>query len=273
MSWKRVTKQNPCPICEKDHHCSIALDGSVACCMRVPSDWECKGDMGGWIHKLNPDLVSRVRNVFRRTPKKKPLPPKYWHGLVTESQETAGLRPRAEVLGLQLGLSYKSLKRLLVGWLPEHSAWTFPMWDGKGRMIGIRLRGLNNQKWSITGSFNGIFWPTTVSRKATTRLIICEGPTDCAALLDLGFDAIGRPSNLAGTKYILEFLEGARRDVVIMADNDTKSRATWEGAIKLADVIKPLTASLNVLVPPSDYKDIRGWYQGGGTHEDLEKIL
>lgn len=273
MSWKRVSKQNPCPICEKPDFCSVAEDGSVACCMRIQSDWECKGNSGGWIHKLNPDLVQRVRNVFRRTPKKKPLPPKYWHDLVMESAETAGLRPRAEVLGLQLGLSHTSLKRLMVGWLPQYSAWTFPMWDGRGKMIGMRLRSLNGQKWCVPGSFNGIFHPICVASNADSLLMICEGPTDCAALLDLGFDAIGRPNALGGVNYLTEFVRAGRRKVVIVADNDAGHSVGVEGAVKLAKVLKPLTTSVTVLATPGGYKDIRDWYQGGGTYDDVMELI
>ncbi len=275
MSWNRVTKQNPCPICKlPDKACSVAQDGSVACCMRVPSDWECKGNMGGWIHKLDPDLIKRIGNVFRRTPKKKPLPPKYWAKLVDDSLETAGLEPRAKVLGLQLGLSMSSLNRLLVGWLPQpYSAWTFPMWDGRGRMIGIRLRSLNGQKWCVPGSFNGIFHPLRVANNGDTLLMICEGPTDCAALLDLGFDAIGRPNNLGGVNQLTDFLRAGRRQVVIVADNDANNDSTMVGAIKLAGAIQPLTTHVSILRTPSGYKDIRQWYNGGGTHEQLRSLI
>lgn len=273
MSWNRVSKQNPCPICEKPDYCSVAQDGSVANCMRVPSDWECKGNMGGWIHKLQPDVIQRVKNVFRRTPKKKALPPKYWDALVKESVETAGLEPRAKVLGMQLGLSYNSLERLMVGWLPQYSAWTFPMWDGRGRMIGIRLRGLNGQKWCVPGSFNGIFHPIYVANDEDTLLMICEGPTDCAALLDLGFDAIGRPSALAGVNHLTEFVRAGRRKVVIVIDADSKDAVELPGAVKLAKAIRPLTSDVSILRTPGGYKDIRGWYLCGGTRKDLMELI
>jgi hypothetical protein len=237
--------------------------------MRVPSDWECKGNMGGWIHKLNPDLVKRVRNVFRRTPKKKALLPKYWHDLVMKAEDAA----RVELLSCQLGVSEHALHRLMVGWMPEHKAWSFPMWDGSGRMIGIRLRGPNGKKWCVSGSFNGIFHPICVAHDDDSLLMICEGPTDCAALLDLGFDAIGRPNALGGVKYLTEFLRGGRRDVVIVADNDHESRVGMEGAVKLLQAIRPLTASVKILTAPGGYKDIRGWYNGGGTHDQLMELI
>lgn len=273
MSWNRVSKQNPCPICEKPDYCSVAQDGSVANCMRVPSDWECKGSSGGWIHKLQPDVIQRVKNVFRRTPKKKALPPKYWDALVHEAEERAGLKSRVEILSMSLGLSMESLRRLLVGWLPRYSAWTFPMWDGHGRMIGIRLRSLNGQKWCVPGSFNGIFHPTCVANDEDTLLMICEGPTDCAALLDLGFDAIGRPSALAGVNQLTDFVRAGRRKVVIVADNDGYDGVGFVGAVKLAVAIKPLTSDVSILRTPGGYKDIRDYLNGGGTRKDLVELI
>ncbi len=32
-AWKRVTRHDPCPICEKDHWCKVSPDGAVVCCM------------------------------------------------------------------------------------------------------------------------------------------------------------------------------------------------------------------------------------------------
>ncbi len=274
MSWNRVSKQNPCPICNlPDKACGVAQDGSVACCMRIPSDWECKGNMGGWIHKLSPDLVCRVKNVFRRTPKKKELPPKYWAELVDESLDPAGLKPRYHVLGLQLGLSDNSLERLLVGWLPQYSAWTFPMWDGHGRMIGIRLRGLNGDKWCVPGSFNGIFHPVCVANDEDTLLAICEGPTENAALLDLDFDAIARPNNLGGVNYLTDFLRAGRRQVVIMAHDDPGNASTMIGARKLAKAIGPLTTGVSIIQPPGGHNDFRDYLNGGGTREHLMELI
>jgi len=203
--------------------------------------------MGGWIHKLQPDVIQRVKNVFRRTPKKKPLPPKHWHDLVAEACDPAGLKPRYHVLGLQLGLSDNSLERLLVGWLPQYSAWTFPMWDGHGRMIGIRLRGLNGDKWCVPGSFNGIFHPLNVANDEDTLLAIGEGPTENAALLDLDFDAIARPNNLGGLNYLTDFLRAGRRQVVIMAHDDPGNASTMIGAEKLAHAIGPLTTGVSII--------------------------
>jgi hypothetical protein len=34
--WSRVTRRDPCPICEGDSWCSVADDGTAVCCRRQP---------------------------------------------------------------------------------------------------------------------------------------------------------------------------------------------------------------------------------------------
>lgn len=48
MSFTRVTKQQPCPVCKKPDWCRVFGDGWVEC-MRVQSDKPAKS--GGWMHR------------------------------------------------------------------------------------------------------------------------------------------------------------------------------------------------------------------------------
>jgi len=110
--------------------------------------------------------------------------------------------------------------------------------------------------------------------------MICEGPTDCAALLDMGFDAIGRPSCMGGVEHIVEFLKGRRRDVIIVADRDEPKHrpdgSVWfpgqEGAVRLCKAIQPLVRTLKVIKPPF-HKDVREWYRAGATRANVETII
>jgi hypothetical protein len=112
------------------------------------------------------------------------------------------------------------------------------------------------------------------------RAIICEGPTDCAALLDMGFDALGRPSCQGGVDHIIEFLKGRRREVVIMADKDPPKKrpdgSVWfpgqEGAARLAQAIRPFVRTLKIAKPPF-HKDIRDWYRAGATRAIIESVI
>lgn len=180
-------------------------------------------------------------------------------------------------LAHELGVSICSLKRLEAGWKDGHT--TFPMRNGRERIIGIRLRGAKG-KWCVPGSRQGLFWPEGVYSGSDYPLVICEGESDCAALLTMGFDAIGRPSCLGGVNHIIEFLKGRRRDVIIMADKDEpKERpggSVWrpgqEGALRLSKAIRPLVRNLKIINPPF-HKDVRDWYNAGATRETILAVI
>jgi hypothetical protein len=266
MNWIRTTKQKPCPICEHPDWCSVSKDGTVVVCMRVESPKPCKS--GGWFHSLKEPVKYKPA-----TKKAEPIPIQDFAKL--NSQYVDNLL-QIDKLAEQLGVSIRSLERLEAGW---HGNTTFPMRNGRERIIGIRIRG-SKGKWCIPGSRQGLFWPERVYSGSDYPLVICEGPTDCAALLTMGFDAIGRPSCMGGTGYIIEFLKGRRRDVIIMADKDPpKERpdgSVWypgqEGAARLSHAILPFVRSLKVIKPPF-HKDVREWLQAGATHETLLVVI
>jgi hypothetical protein len=49
MNWVRVSKKNPCSVCQKPDWCCIG-DRYINC-MRVQSDKPCVN--GGWLHAIN----------------------------------------------------------------------------------------------------------------------------------------------------------------------------------------------------------------------------
>src|SRR4051794_34648976 len=55
-SWKRVSKNNPCPICKSGDWCNVSADGALAKCMRVEEGcWRSKTDRNGvpyYLHRL-----------------------------------------------------------------------------------------------------------------------------------------------------------------------------------------------------------------------------
>jgi 5S rRNA maturation endonuclease (ribonuclease M5) len=168
-----------------------------------------------------------------------------------------------ERLGRELDLSVESLKRLATG--RASSGWSFPMRDEQGVVIGIRIRGYNGSKFAVKGSHEGIFTPTGIV--TTERVVITEGPTDAAALLDLGFDAIGRPSCTGGIRILSKWIQIHRpREVVVLGDNDEPGVL---GAHELADALKPYIASVRVMFPPTGIKDARDWKRKGAKHEDI----
>ena len=238
-------------------------------CMRVESLRECKS--GGWLHKL-------AEPIYYSPPVKKQerLPVRDFAKAAGDYVENLTVS-HLDALVHRLGVSARSLERLDVGW--NGQGYTFPMRDGRERIIGIRIRG-SRGKWAVRGSHNGLFWPEGVYSGSDYPLMICEGESDTAALLTMGFDAIGRPGCLGGVNHIIEFLRGRRRDVVIMADKDSPKKrpdgSVWrpgrEGAMRLSKAIRPHVRSLKVIQPPFN-KDVRAWLNAGATKQTVEAVI
>lgn len=270
MEWIRTNKSRPCPICNKTDWCEISADGVTVYCMRMPSEHPSKSPQGGWFHRIGEPVVYKTA-----CSKHPPIP--VVTDLTAETQKYIDRITSYNEPSQILGVSIRSLERLQLG--HNGQGYTFPMRDGRENIIGIRVRG-KSSKWCVPGSRNGLFWPEGVYSGSEWAIIICEGPTDTAALLDLEFDAIGRPSCSGGNEHVMEFLRGRRRDVIVMADNDQpKERpdgSVWfpgqEGASRLAHLIKPLVRSVKVCHPPR-HKDIREWKIAGATKPIVMAII
>ena len=160
-----------------------------------------------------------------------------------------------------------SLKRLGLGW--TGSAFTFPMQDGLGRVRGIRRRFPNGKQCAVKGSKNGIFVPTNL--RHTGLLLVCEGASDTAALLDLGFEALGRPDCQSARKGVLRHVRKKRpKAVVVVADNDQPGR---KGAWSLARALTLHCRHVRVITPPESIKDAREWKRQGATRADVDAII
>lgn len=265
--WIRVRKGSPCKICQRDSWCMEHEDGTVAICARISDGGKIIGDKGaGWLHKLTADPN---RPKYKAPPKKmkvERIPD--WFQLVRQCQQNL---PDLSGLSQELGLSSESLARLNVGYFRK--CFTFPMRDGNNSFIGIRMRAKTG-KFSIPGSKNALFWPLGVFAESDNLLFICEGPSDTAAALDLGFDAIGRASCNTGLSYIKQMIGPYDRQVVIMGDKDeakTKPDGTvyypgQEGAVKLANDMKEFVQHVRVIKPPNA-NDFRAWLQVGATDQ------
>ena len=172
-------------------------------------------------------------------------------------------------LAQSLGVSADSLQRLGLGWSDKHGAWSFPMRDAGGNVRGIRLRAPDGRKFAVSGSKDGLFIPEGLAFE--TALLICEGPTDMAAMLDLGFEAIGRPSCTGGTRLLAELLSNKRPpEVVIVGDHDEPGQ---RGADSLASTLVVYCPAVRVIWPPEGVKDARAWLLAGATREDVLRAI
>lgn len=255
IRWIRVSRRAPCKVCGKGDWCTRSEDGA-ACCMRVESGKPMKN--GGWLHK-GESSTANVRPAFQPAP---PKPVIAWQTLLAVWK----LNTTADMLCAhadQLGVDPLALKLLGAVWANEHQAWAFPMRDGTGKVVGIRLRNVHGDKWAVKWSSAGLFLP---QMDPQSRLVICEGPTDTAAALTIGLYAIGRPSCLGCEDAVTATIKRLNvREIVIMADQDEPGQ---RGAAKLQAGLKVPSV---VFTPPG--KDIREAIADGLTMDALNASL
>jgi hypothetical protein len=267
--WLRVSRQQPCPVCKKPDWCTYTSDGRAVCCMRVESGKAVRN--GGWLHRIGSDSMPARAWSARAT----------WDAASSRRGEVAlfdagtyhaGLRERGDWrdvdgLALSLGLCPYALATLHPAWDHWHDAWEFPMRDGSGKIVGIRLRANDGRKWAVKGSREGLFFDPALGRVA--EVMLCEGPTDTAAAISLGFAAVGRPSCSGGVDLTRAFCfrHGVKR-VIVMADHDAPHRrpdgSVWypgrDGAQRL---VTALGLPFKMVMPPA--KDLRQWVSEGAT--------
>lgn len=224
---------------------------------------------GGFVHLLRDGSEGWVRprtrtvHVEPSTPMRMDL-----GGLAERCRQVVTL---LELRGLaeSLGLSVESLRRLRIGWHAYHRAWTFPMQDHLGQVRGIRLRFTDGRKKAVFGGHDGLFIADGLTY--STPLLIAEGPTDTAALLDLGFEAVGRPSCTGGVALCADLARAHwPLDMVVVADADVCGQ---RGAESLAVALLPYSRAIRLIRPPEGIKDARAWKMAGATFADVQAAI
>lgn len=252
MTWKRVSKKNPCPCCGRPDWCGYA-DGATVC-MRVESDRPTRN--GGWLHTDN----FSPRPFVPRRDFKIELPTLDAQSTWQRWQEKTE-HLHVDGFAMSLGVETEALESLGCAW--SGYAWAFPMRDAERNVVGIRLRNTDGRKWAVKGSKSGLFIPNAETQKIA---FIVEGPTDTAAALSIGLYAIGRPACLGLEDATAVFLKThAVNRAVIIADND---EAGLRGSAKLQKALGVM--SCQVVLPS---KDIREFVNLGGTRADVENII
>jgi hypothetical protein len=274
-TWQRVSRHRPCPVCEKPDWCLFAGDPAspdAVICTRIESPKRC-GE-SGWLHVLRDDGPTWApwrRSIQIAIHKMDAAPTIDFTEFATAAWAAAP--PMAvERLAGSLSVSVSSLNSLDIGWSAKHRAWSFPMRDASGVVLGIRLRLPGGKKISVKGGREGLFVPTLAAdHSPLTTLLIAEGPTDTAALLDLGFDAVGRPSCTGGVKLLVDLVRKWKpTGVVIVADADEPGQ---RGAETLAAVLLAYSQSVRIITPPSGTKDAREWKRSGATAADVQQVI
>jgi len=266
--WIRVSRKRPCPVCHRFKGCGVSPDGNWCICVRVSQGSVKPTRNGGYLHwigsgdRRGPDpFAVRTTVITRNEPTRHDLE------LLARNFQTAVNPTRLKMLAGILGVSEVSLRRLRIGWSCRDQAWSFPMVDAAGVVRGIRLRATSGAKWAIRGGKEGLFIPPDVG--STGRLLVCEGPTDTAAMDDLGFEAVGRPSCTGGRQLIVDLVNRhGITQVVILGDNDANG-AGQAGAHTLACSVRAYCADVRIVYPPAVAKDAREWKKLGATPKSV----
>jgi len=272
-TWIRVTKAKPCLICGRPDWCGFSSDGQFVACMRVAEGSIRETGNGGFLHQVDPASTPSTLPPIKKQPA--PRSSIDMTKLASQFHDAVDLDGQLETEAGYLGVSALSLYLLRIGWSRADNAWSFPMRDENQKVIGIRLRSPNGRKWCVRGSRTGLFIP--IQLPGDSPLMICEGPTDLAALLTVGIDAIGRPSNVGGADLIYRWLKKAkrRRDIVVIHDRDERGtmaeQNTRRGAQMLIQRIARVVSTAKVIMPPRD-KDVRQWVQRGATKQLIECV-
>lgn len=234
----------------------IANDGTAAICPRTETGGRYIGE-AGYMHKLVGQAVRPPRGTLRTT-KQPTVTAEEWEKFASEFQDDLSAGDH-RVLAKDLGVSVESLARLAMGWCEEARAFTFPMRDENGAIVGIRLRSSDGRKWALRGSANGLFIP--INGGLAGQVFVCEGPTDTAALVTLGFDAIGRPFRSSSPEPIAKALREVS-EIVVVSDTDADGK---RDAKKLCMSLVGMVDATVKLILPVNGKDARAWVQAGAT--------
>lgn len=304
--WVRVTRERPCPICEKPDNCSVSSDGGAVWCGREANGSIRQNDGGQWLHVLREREWPR-RDDYRPKPstswptsiKPESKPKEDWGRISKEAFGNLSAKAARHTLATRLGVSVESLCRLGVGWIPSQQCWTIPERDAAGNVIGINRRFDDGSKRRCAGSqagltFDPIGW--LQSDNESRSVLLVEGGSDTAALLSHGVSAVGRPSNTGGVELLTELLRDVPPDraIVVMAEHDRKSSdslsakvqewhkpdcdgcsACWPGKFGAVTTAKKLAERLGRSIawafPPENAKDVRAWLNSRPTDERNER--
>jgi hypothetical protein len=224
----RVTDRQPCPICGHDSWCSYLANGRGVVCMRVESDRPTRN--GGWIHSIDgpppkgpvvtpdtapaPDLIEKAR------------------AFVTAGESGLGAEMIAAFAESRC-ISVATLRSLRIGWDEKKGTFTLPMLGpvegGKTGVRGIQRRFPDGTR--RTEGRLGLFVPR--NQPDGGLAIVCEGLTDTASALELGYAAIGLPSAGTGLELAAAWIRRMKRQrAVVVQDNDDPGERS---ALKLAD--------------------------------------
>jgi hypothetical protein len=149
------------------------------------------------------------------------------------------------------------------------SDWHIPEREGGGEIIGWSIRRPDGSKSFRKGGKRGLTlkWPLDqyAGTSADEPVFIVEGATDAAAGVALLLNVVGRPSATGGGELLAALLKD--RHVCIIAENDGGTGR--RGAEGIAAKLVGPCASVRIIAPPDEIKDLRAWLIANATADDI----
>jgi putative DNA primase/helicase len=148
----------------------------------------------------------------------------------------------------------------------EGSRWSIAERNAVGEVIGTAYRMADGSKDFKRGGKRGLIlpWPLAAyaGSAAANPIFVCEGASDTAVMLDLGFDAVGIPMAGHCGAMLAELL--ADRHVVIVRDADQAGR---DGTDKIVNALNMCCPSVRAIDAPNGAKDARAAVIAGADRD------
>lgn len=274
--WQGYKDHETCPVCDHKGHCGHTEDGAVRC-MRVqepPADWRRVKDTdaeGGTVFRRSDEPV--LRSPLRQ-PKKATGP---YPDRIDDARRCSENISDQQVqqLAEELGVTPDSLRSIGVGWDKTQGSFTFPEKDADRRVIGVNRRHLDGSKKMPHGHHRGLVIPAGFD-SMPDPVFVPEGPTDVAAHLTIGLNAVGRPSNTGGVKHLAELLKD-RAVIFVLGEQDQRDDGDYPGLKGAHAVARGLSSAwgkpVQWAMPPDKAKDVRAWLNGQASADDEARHL
>lgn len=265
-TWTRVTTNDKCPVCGKPDYCTRS--GGLVLCMRVESPRPSTNKLGGWLHSVGDDDQYPTPTTLPKAEK----PDIDWTTVAKTMFESPKATDEREYLAKTLGVNHSALSELGVGcgW-DAYRGVGFSSWperDAKGTVVGIVRRYRDGAKKTMRHSSHGLYYAQPIMRMRLGPVFCVEGGSDTAALLSVGVNVVGRPSNLGGVEQLAELARTVSRYArwIVVGERDEKPDGKWPGKQGAITTVERLSERLkrrvDWIMPPA--KDVRAWLNSVG---------
>jgi hypothetical protein len=268
-----------CPLCGKRSHAAYRE-------RPVPGEWgerfrvgciKCDGGQfdSDYLHRLAASLGCRPMDLLLRADELlKDLTVRSRRTDSTGPTKPLPLKPQIDQWAAALAgppLDYLTARGISRAVLAQHKVGlrrgvlVFPMFDGLGRVAGIKYRKPKAGAQMLAPSGRGRDWPLYPWPKAASRrpLVICAGELDALCALSHGVDTC---SVTLGANYWAErwTLAVQRRRVVLVFDNNERVQARRVGKLLAARGVKVELVSLRRLGLTEAKADLTDYFLAGG---------